>query len=68
MWIKLTEQTTNLTVLVNSERVCHVLEAADGLQGCRIIFSDACEVAVREPFDFLAQHLVDIQRPSALTG
>ena len=68
MWIKLTEQTTNLTVLVNSERVCLVLEAANGLEGCRIIFSDACEVSVREPFDFLAQHLVVIQRPSALTG
>jgi hypothetical protein len=68
MWIKLTEQTTNQAVLVNSERVCHVLEAADGLQGCRIIFSDACRVAVKEPFDWLEQHLVDIQRPSALTG
>ena len=68
MWVKLTEQATDQAVLVNSERVCHVLEAANGLPVCRITFSDACAVAVKEPFDWLEQHLVDIQRPSALTG
>jgi hypothetical protein len=68
MWIKLTEQITNQGVLVNSERVCHVLETVNGLEGCRIIFSDACAIAVKEPFEWLTQHLVDTQRPSALTG
>jgi hypothetical protein len=66
MWLKLTEQTTNRMVLVNSERVCHMTDATNGTPGCKIVFSDACEVAVREPFDWVAQHLVDIQRPSAL--
>lgn len=68
MWLKLTELTTNQAVLVNSERVCQVLEADNGLQGSRIIFSDACALTVKEPFDWVAQHLVDIQRPSAMTG
>ena len=54
MWLKLTEQTTNQAVLVNSERVSHVLETDNGLQGWRIIFSDASAVAVKEPFDWVA--------------
>ena len=66
MWLKLTEQTTNQTVLVNSERVCHMIARPNGTAGCKIVFSDSCEVAIKEPFDWVAQHLVDIQRPSAL--
>ena len=73
MWLKLTEQTANQTVLINSERVCHIIDATKvntanrEAAGCKIVFSDSCQITVKEPFDEVMQHLVDILRSSALT-
>lgn len=73
MWLKLTEQIANQAVLINSDRVCHIIAAIDAdasngeTAGCKIVFSDSCQVAVKERFEEVMQHLVDILRSSALT-
>lgn len=66
MWLKLTEQTTGLRVWANSDLATHVCELPEGPdRGCKLIFSNSNELAVKESVDWVMAHLTETSLASA---
>ena len=66
MWLKLTEQATGLRLWANSDLVTHVCELSkEAGAGCKLIFSNSNELAVKEPIDWVMAHLTETSIASA---
>lgn len=60
MWLRLTEQATGVTVWANSDLVTHVFDLPKGTSvGCKLVFTNASEVVVKEMIDWVMAHLTE---------
>ncbi|HZO82051.1 MAG TPA: hypothetical protein VFB33_10200 [Candidatus Binataceae bacterium] len=66
MWLRLTEQATGATVWANSDLVTHVFDSPKGASvGCKLVFTNSNELAVREVIDWVMAHLTETSISSA---
>lgn len=58
MWLELTDEATNLAVLVNSSLITHMIELPqDAAGGCKLFFTNSIELVVKEGLDRLMERL-----------